>query len=70
MFCRSLIIRFAIAMFTVGTSAQDIRRWNFNLGGGVGFPQSSTADFVNVGGGILFLVSGQILDPGLEFRVS
>jgi Outer membrane protein beta-barrel domain len=78
MFCRSLIIPFAIAMFTVGTTAQDIRRWNFNVGGGVGFPQSSTADFANVGGhfvlgvgpnlGPLFGVSGELMWHDLPIK--
>ena len=50
MFCRTLFIPFLIATFVVATSAQDVGHWNFNIGGGVGFPQSSTGDFANAGG--------------------
>jgi Outer membrane protein beta-barrel domain len=36
--------------------AQDDHRWNFNIGGGVGFPQGDLSNFINAGGN--FVVGG------------
>lgn len=36
--------------------SQDPGRWNFNIGGGVGFPQGDLSNFVNAGGN--FVVGG------------
>lgn len=36
--------------------AQDDHRWNFNIGGGVGFPQGQLSNFINSGGN--FVVGG------------
>ena len=49
------IILFALAL-GVMSHAQDFPRWNFNIGGGVGFPLSTTSDFV--GNGANFVVGG------------
>ncbi|HEY1801553.1 MAG TPA: outer membrane beta-barrel protein [Terriglobales bacterium] len=44
-------------LFTISAAnAQEIPRWNFNVGGGVGFPLNSTADFANNGAN--FVVGG------------
>jgi len=51
----SWIILFALFLGSI-TQAQDFPRWNFNIGGGVGFPLSTTSDFVGNGGN--FVVGG------------
>jgi hypothetical protein len=50
-----LFVLFVVA--SVRTSAaQDFERWNFNIGGGIGFPQGDLGNFVNNGGN--FVVGG------------
>src|SRR5882672_8966330 len=56
MFRKSVLITFCFGIFLFVAHAQDVPRWNFNVGGGIGFPQSDTADFVNDGAN--FVVGG------------
>ena len=56
MFCKSLLIAVCLEVLVFAAYAQDVPRWNFNVGGGIGFPQSNTADFVNNGAN--FVVGG------------
>jgi hypothetical protein len=41
---------FAYLGLGAATRAQDYHPWNFNVGGGVGFPVGQSSDFVNSGG--------------------
>ena len=47
---RSSLLAFIVSFFAATAVAQEVPRWNFNIGGGPGFPLSTAADFANTGG--------------------
>ena len=52
-----LFLTATVVIFALGTlHAQDQGKWNFNVGGGIGFPQGDLGKFVNDGGH--FVVGG------------
>lgn len=70
----------ALLLFTTPLVAQDDSTWNLNIGGGIGFPLSSTQDFVNNGGhlvvgggpnfGRFFGLSGEFMLHNLPIKHS
>ncbi|MGC1902796.1 MAG: outer membrane beta-barrel protein [Candidatus Acidiferrum sp.] len=53
---RILFAIFVLIGSTSATHAQDFHAWNFDIGGGVGFPVSQSSNFANSGGN--FVVGG------------
>jgi len=56
MFFRNLTLSACLAFIASGSFGQDLSPWNFTIGGGIGFPQSTADKFVNNGAN--FVIGG------------
>jgi opacity protein-like surface antigen len=50
---RKALLVFLLTIVVLPCSAQEVGGWNFNLGGGVGFPLKNTSNFINDGANIV-----------------